>query len=457
MKKRATSMLLALSLCMACFAACGAERNNDGEVQTATETAQSTGSSEVSEESESTESSESLAYQPGVFTESGYYSEWLNLKYTPPEDMIACDIEANELYNSVAPAPIEMQFYYDGPGQSPEVMITVAQMNDSTFEEMCEKSKQSIDSTAGEQYGYTVEITWDPSESYTFLGEEYQLYSFSTKTYRDSALWREGTTWKLFREKGDRFITITCSAFQCDATLEELLSPFSSYDGSESSNSYVQTDGENTRSDASRENTTGEAAVPGSGTVSSVGSSMPDSISITTPTTTTEPSLTSALSWNDNTEPTEAPTVSTKPSTPPECKHSFAPATCIAPKTCTLCGKTEGTVSSSAHKWAEITEIVHHEEVGHYEEVVVDYVKITKYLCYFCSYSQAGFDSYDQWYEHMVANHSNKPNFEAILQRTPETREKWDPVYETQWIVDSPAHDETVITGYCCSLCGKKK
>lgn len=57
----------------------------------------------------------------------------------------------------------------------------------------------------------------------------------------------------------------------------------------------------------------------------------------------------------------------------------------------------------------------------------------------------------------MVANHSNKPDFELILQRTPETREKWEAVYETQWIVDCPAYDETVVTGYRCSLCGKEK
>lgn len=34
-----------------------------------------------------------------------------------------------------------------------------------------------------------------------------------------------------------------------------------------------------------------------------------------------------------------------------ECQHNWIEATCIAPKTCSLCGKTEGTVSPTSHDY----------------------------------------------------------------------------------------------------------
>lgn len=37
------------------------------------------------------------------------------------------------------------------------------------------------------------------------------------------------------------------------------------------------------------------------------------------------------------------------------CSHSWSDANCIAPKTCSLCGKTEGVVSPDAHNWVDAT------------------------------------------------------------------------------------------------------
>lgn len=37
------------------------------------------------------------------------------------------------------------------------------------------------------------------------------------------------------------------------------------------------------------------------------------------------------------------------------CEHEWADATCTTPKTCTLCGKTEGGTISRAHQWVEAT------------------------------------------------------------------------------------------------------
>lgn len=50
-------------------------------------------------------------------------------------------------------------------------------------------------------------------------------------------------------------------------------------------------------------------------------------------------------------EPSDNSSASSQP--PTECQHNFAPATCTAPKTCTICGKTEG--KESGHSWIPAT------------------------------------------------------------------------------------------------------
>ena len=161
------------------------------------------------------------------------------------------------------------------------------------------------------------------------------------------------------------------------------------------------------------------------------------------------------------TDPAEPQVPQTTPPTDPPkpvCAHYYLAATCIAPMTCTLCGDTVGTVNNQAHVWQPVTSVIHHEEVGHYEDVTVSYKK-TVYLCFFCGYNQEGFDSMEQLRQHITV-HTSHPTYEMIIgypDMLTDTREAWATRIERQWVVDQKAYDETVITAYVCTVCNLEK
>ncbi len=163
---------------------------------------------------------------------------------------------------------------------------------------------------------------------------------------------------------------------------------------------------------------------------------------------------------NPTTENTSAPNEDpTEPTTTtPNCSHYYTKASCTTPMTCIYCGATRGTADSNAHNYVAQTTTVHHDEKGHYEDVTTS-VKKTKYLCFYCGYNQGGFDTLDDVYVHMQS-HSNKSDFNWVMSHSTyrtETREVWENVTQQQWVVDQEAYDETVITGYTCSVCNKTK
>lgn len=140
------------------------------------------------------------------------------------------------------------------------------------------------------------------------------------------------------------------------------------------------------------------------------------------------------------------------------CYHQYAAATCIAPMTCSICNETSGAIDSSAHKWETNTAVVHYDEVGHYEYVEVSYKK-TVYLCFFCGYNQVGYATIDDLRDH-ISVHSACSDYNYVVSRPDllaDTKQVEDTRMERQWVVDQQAHNETVITGYTCSLCGCKK
>jgi len=154
---------------------------------------------------------------------------------------------------------------------------------------------------------------------------------------------------------------------------------------------------------------------------------------------------------------TSAPVIVTSP-TQPLCSHYYLAATCITPMTCTYCGDTVGTADLQAHIWKPVTSVVHHDEVGHYEEVEKSYQK-TVYLCFFCGYNRDGYDSLEELREHMTV-HSDAANYEWIINHPDllaDTREVWTTRTEIVWVVDEKAYDETVITGYTCTVCNTQK
>ena len=156
--------------------------------------------------------------------------------------------------------------------------------------------------------------------------------------------------------------------------------------------------------------------------------------------------------------------ISTEPLKPTEsthvqsCNHDYTAATCIAPMSCTICGDTVGTVNTSAHIWKPITAVIHHEEVGHYE-IVEEYYKKTIYLCFFDGYNQEGFETLEELRNHMPV-HSNKIDYNYVISvpdMLANTREVWATRPVEQWVVDQEAYDETIVTGYICTVCNAKK
>ncbi len=112
-------------------------------------------------------------------------------------------------------------------------------------------------------------------------------------------------------------------------------------------------------------------------------------------------------------------------------------------------------VSECEHNWVAITKTVHHDEVGHYE-TVENQRKVTKYKCPVC-YEK--FTSLDEYYSHFDSTH--KPSYDGDpikALRNQYTTESGYEYYETkEWIVDKKAYDETVVTGYKCSICQEEK
>ena len=117
--------------------------------------------------------------------------------------------------------------------------------------------------------------------------------------------------------------------------------------------------------------------------------------------------------------------------------------------------------SEHTHNWVEQFKTVHHEEKGHYENVMVadkwvEYKPIYEYqersIC-----NQCGADITGNTTAHFKANLSCSGYHSEIIKQQVGTEEiVHDAVYEKQWVVDQPAWDEKVSTGFKCE-CGATK
>ena len=133
------------------------------------------------------------------------------------------------------------------------------------------------------------------------------------------------------------------------------------------------------------------------------------------------------------------------------------------------------TTTAHVHDWVQKTRIVKHEAVGHYGQVeagtktVIDKNAYDEEVVdepehYECDCgkkwerNQSGSlpepDAliYHCWLEH-CDYHYVAATYKTVHHEA-QTHE--EPVYETQWIIDVPAYEETVPDGYECSVCGEK-
>jgi succinate dehydrogenase/fumarate reductase-like Fe-S protein len=100
------------------------------------------------------------------------------------------------------------------------------------------------------------------------------------------------------------------------------------------------------------------------------------------------------------------------------------------------CGETKTeTIGATGHNWVALTTVVHHDAEGEEKQIKVGTRKVV--------YCDCGEIFYD--------NESLQPHLAATHDSGTVTTE---PVYETRWVETSPSWDETVTTGYICSICG---
>ena len=122
---------------------------------------------------------------------------------------------------------------------------------------------------------------------------------------------------------------------------------------------------------------------------------------------------------------------------------------------------------SHKHKWVEQFKTVHHEEKGHYENVMIadkwiEYKPIYETQQHsFCSVCHLDLTANNivPWKhaeEHMLNGEAGGHYSDSVLVQVGTEEIVHEAVYEKRWIVDKPAWDEKVSTGFKCE-CGKWK
>lgn len=118
------------------------------------------------------------------------------------------------------------------------------------------------------------------------------------------------------------------------------------------------------------------------------------------------------------------------------------------------------------HSWNPITTTVHHDEVGHWEDVLVQdawteevpvYEEREVLICNGCGKDITA-DPYAHLNEQMLAGNMKCSGFSTDYRQVQVGTNKVNhgAVYDKKYVVDKAAWDETVITGYQCS-CGATK
>ena len=122
--------------------------------------------------------------------------------------------------------------------------------------------------------------------------------------------------------------------------------------------------------------------------------------------------------------------------------------------------------STHTHSWNPITEQVHNDEVGHWEDVVVKpawtesipvYEDQARDICNTCNADLTGTDIAAHVKKHMMAGEDKGGHRTEWVQVQVGTNSVNHPaVTEKKWVVDKAAWTETVIVGHSCS-CGATK
>ena len=129
-------------------------------------------------------------------------------------------------------------------------------------------------------------------------------------------------------------------------------------------------------------------------------------------------------------------------------------------------GNTTNKEETHTHNWIPITSVVHHEEQGHYEKILVSeawteevpiYEDKEVMICNDCGVELNASNCYDHVENHLLNGGKGSWREEWKKVQVGSNKINHDAVYEDKWIVDKAAWDETVTTGYKCSSCGATK
>ena len=187
------------------------------------------------------------------------------------------------------------------------------------------------------------------------------------------------------------------------------------------------------------------------------------------------------VSNNDNDESSEGVTSNTSNSTSNSSSNSSSESTSSSNNGTSSSTQGSGSITNSkpstgssssssssqthTHNWVEITNVIHHEEQGHYENVLVSeawteevpiYEEQARSICNGCGADITG-NTTEHNRNHVLNGEKGGYHVEYIEVQVGTNKINHDAVYENKWVVDKAAWDETVTTGYKCSSCGETK
>lgn len=132
-------------------------------------------------------------------------------------------------------------------------------------------------------------------------------------------------------------------------------------------------------------------------------------------------------------------------------------------------GSTSGGTSTQTHththNWVPVTTVVHHDEEGHWENVLVSeawteevpiYEEREVIICNGCGADLTNLSESD-FEDHIFQSGHGSWREEWKQVQVGTNKINHDAVYDKKWVVDKAAWDETVTTGYRCSICGETK
>lgn len=120
---------------------------------------------------------------------------------------------------------------------------------------------------------------------------------------------------------------------------------------------------------------------------------------------------------------------------------------------------------SHTHNWVAITEQVHHDEEGHWEDYIVTpawteevpiYEEQYRAICNTCGADITGSEA-SHVRNHMLNGENGSYRNEPTKVQVGTNKIEHPAVTDKKWIVDKAAWTETVTTGYKCSGCGATK